>query len=295
MARIFISYKRADKTAVLALKERIETATGESCWIDLDGIESDAQFISVIIRAINEADIFLFMYSQRHAEITDFEKDWTIREINLAEKKEKRIVFVNLDKTPLTDYFELLFGFKQQIDATDNDSFNRLISDIRKWLNINPVTSTKEPSLNTPSTSKLNPRDNEADRAPFAIFHSLFPESEYTYAWLSTNGVTIKQKNPHTSSSPDALHSSSPDDQHSSSPDAKPARANRGIVTLEGCTRRPDGSITCRLYLLTMTQHLSELDARHISYKPCWTGAPALNGITLSRTLEILTSLKNLL
>ena len=279
MARIFISYKRADKTAVLALKERIETATGEPCWIDLDGIESDAQFISVIIRAINEADIFLFMYSQRHAQITDFEKDWTIREINLAEKKEKRIVFVNLDKTPLTDYFELLFGFKQQIDATDSDSFNRLITDIRKWLNINSVTPTKEPSSNTPYTSKLNPRDNEADRTPFAIFHSLFPESEYTYAWLSTNGVTIKQKNPHTSSSPDA----------------KPARANRGIVTLKGCTRRTDGSITCRLYLLTMTQHLSELDARHISYKLCWTGAPAINGITLTRTLEILTDLKNLL
>ena len=279
MARIFISYKRADKTAVLALKERIEAATGESCWIDLDGIESDAQFISVIIQAINEADIFLFMYSQRHAQITDFEKDWTIREINLAEKKGKRIVFVNIDKTPLTDYFELLFGFKQQIDATDKDSFNRLITDIRKWLNINPVKPDKEPTPSTLSSAKLNPRDNEADRAPFAIFHSLFPESEYTYAWLSTNGVTIKQKHP----------------QPSSSPDAKPARANRGIVTLEGCTRRSDGAITCRLYLLTMTQKINELDTRSISYKPCWTGAPAINGLTLTRTLEILTDLKNLL
>ena len=42
MSRIFISYKRVDKDKVFKIKEQIGSALGEKCWIDLDGIESDA-------------------------------------------------------------------------------------------------------------------------------------------------------------------------------------------------------------------------------------------------------------
>ena len=51
--RIFISYKRVDKDRVFELKKEIEQSTGEKCWIDLDGIESDAQFADVIMNAID--------------------------------------------------------------------------------------------------------------------------------------------------------------------------------------------------------------------------------------------------
>ena len=91
--RIFISYKRDDKDVVSKIKDDIENNVGVKCWVDLDGIESDAQFANVIIKAIDEADIFLFMYSKKHAEITDFENDWTVREINYAQTKKKRIIF----------------------------------------------------------------------------------------------------------------------------------------------------------------------------------------------------------
>lgn len=134
MPRIFISYKRADKERVFAIQDKIEAATGEKCWIDLDGIESDAQFANVIIKAIDEAEIFLFMYSMQHAQITDYEKDWTIREIGYAEEEGKRIVFVNIDKTPLTKWFKLMFKYKQQIDATSDESFKYLLADLQKWL-----------------------------------------------------------------------------------------------------------------------------------------------------------------
>lgn len=134
MSRIFISYKRDDKDIVFPLKDRIEAATGEKCWIDLDGIESDAQFANVIIRAIDEADVFLFMYSKQHAKITDYEKDYTIREISYAQDEKKRIVFVNLDHTPLTKWFKFMFSSKQQVDATSEDAFNHLLQDINKWL-----------------------------------------------------------------------------------------------------------------------------------------------------------------
>ena len=59
MARIFISYKRVDKDKVLPLTDRIQKELHEDCWMDVDEIESDAQFVSVILKAIDEAEVFL--------------------------------------------------------------------------------------------------------------------------------------------------------------------------------------------------------------------------------------------
>ena len=140
--KVFISYKRVDKDRVFAIKDFIERGLGGDvdgknyCWIDLEGIESDAQFANVIIRAINRADIFLFMYSATHSEIVDFENDWTVKEINFAHKKKKRIVFVNIDGSALSDWFELIFGTKQLVDGTDEEALQRLCNDMRKWLGL---------------------------------------------------------------------------------------------------------------------------------------------------------------
>lgn len=132
--QIFISYKRDDKDTVLKIKEEIEKYTNLSCWMDLDGIESDAQFANVIIKAINHSEVFLFMYSAKHIEITDFENDWTIKEINFAQKKKKRIVFVNIDRSQLSDWFELMFGTKQHVDALSNNAMAKLYRDLNHWL-----------------------------------------------------------------------------------------------------------------------------------------------------------------
>ena len=142
MARIFISYKRADKDIVFPIKDRIEAAIGEKCWIDLDGIESDAQFVNVIMSAIEESTIFLFLYSKRHSQINDYDSDWTIRELSYAQSLGKRIVFVNIDNTPLSRWFAFMYGLKQQVDATSSDRLNKMIGDIKSWLKISPSTST---------------------------------------------------------------------------------------------------------------------------------------------------------
>ena len=42
--KIFISYKRVDKKKVFKIKDLIEKQISAKTWIDLDGIESDAQF-----------------------------------------------------------------------------------------------------------------------------------------------------------------------------------------------------------------------------------------------------------
>ena len=134
--RIFISYKRVDKERVDALRKDIEQATDELCWIDRDGIESDAQFVSVIMSAIKNCEIFLFMRSKEHNNITNHSTDWTIREVNYALAKRKRIVFISLDNAPLSDWFEFMFPNQQEIDASDATKLERFYADLRSWLKV---------------------------------------------------------------------------------------------------------------------------------------------------------------
>ena len=137
--RIFISYKRVDKERVFAIKDGIEQATGEKCWIDLEGIESDAQFVAKIMTAIDQCDVFLFMRSNAHNKIVDLTRDWTYREVNYALKKEKSIVFINLDNSQSPDWVSFMFPHQQEIDATDPDKLARLNKDLCEWLGIGPT------------------------------------------------------------------------------------------------------------------------------------------------------------
>ena len=159
MARVFISYKRVDKAKVFKLKDKIEAAIGEDCWIDLDGIECDAIFKSVIINAINECEIFLFMYSKAHSTIVDFENDWTVRELSFAKLKKKRIVFINIDGSSLSDLFLFDYANKQQVDATSTEALDRLCTDLQKWLGCSTQSTTKQSnqaeSLTTSDIVKL--------------------------------------------------------------------------------------------------------------------------------------------
>jgi ferredoxin len=134
--RIFISYKRVDKERVFAIKDGIEQATGEKCWIDLDGIESDAQFVAKIMTAIDQCDVFLFMRSNAHNKIVDLKRDWTYREVNYALIKEKIIVFINLDNSQSPDWVSFMFPHQQEIDATDPDKLARLNKDLCEWLQV---------------------------------------------------------------------------------------------------------------------------------------------------------------
>lgn len=130
--RIFISYKRKDFDKVKPLIDEIERATGESCWYDLDGIETSAQFTHVICRAINEAEVVLYMHSKNSSGI-DFEDDWTIKELNYARLKKKRIVLVKLDGTPLSDEFSFIFGLNNFIQIGEKLQREKLFKDLSSW------------------------------------------------------------------------------------------------------------------------------------------------------------------
>ena len=142
--RIFISYKRKNKDQVFSIVNKIETQLGVKCWVDLDGIESSAQFASKICKAIDTADVVLFMHSSVHLDI-DFENDWTIKELNYAHAKKKRVVLVKLDNASLDNIFLMEYGSKNNIDSQDETQFQKLLKDLKAWLII-PEQSSKDTS-----------------------------------------------------------------------------------------------------------------------------------------------------
>lgn len=85
MHKIFISYSRKDYSSVVKLKDEIDLLLGKGvCWMDLTGIESDSQFVEVIINAINKSDIFLFMHSK-----SSEQSDWTRKEVCMPMERVK--------------------------------------------------------------------------------------------------------------------------------------------------------------------------------------------------------------
>lgn len=130
MHKIFISYSRHDKEKVFKIKDEIEGLIGtETCWIDLTGIESDKQFIDVIIDAIDQADIFLFMYSK----FSDG-SEWTRKEVEYAKSENKKKVFVKIDKVPLSKYYRFQFGGHDIIDIFDRDQKRKLMFNLQNWV-----------------------------------------------------------------------------------------------------------------------------------------------------------------
>ena len=111
---------------------------------------------------------------------------------------------------------------------------------------------------------KLDPKNNEEDRQAFEVLHELFPEEEYSYAWVASAGVTIKHKG---------------------------KNSQRAMVLIENCSKQADESIKCNLYLLTFSKQTDVLDEAGIEYETCWSGAPFMKGITMDSAVEIIKTL----
>lgn len=111
---------------------------------------------------------------------------------------------------------------------------------------------------------KLDPKNNEEDRQAFEALHELFPEEEYSYAWVASAGVTIKHKG---------------------------KNSQRAMVLIENCSKQADESIKCNLYLLTFSKQTDVLDEAGIEYEICWSGAPFMKGITMDSAVEIIKTL----
>ena len=151
MRKIFISYSRKDYSSVVKLKDEIDLLLGKGvCWMDLTGIESDSQFVEVIINAINNSDIFLFMHSK-----SSEQSDWTRKEVMYANGKGKRLVFVKIDNTPLSDYFAFQFAGYDIIDLNDKKQKQKLLKDLAGWCGARQNTPPPVPTLNVSIVDRL--------------------------------------------------------------------------------------------------------------------------------------------
>lgn len=147
---VFISYSRKDYEKVRKIKEEIDRTVGVNCWMDLDGIESDKQFVDVIINAINRHETILFMLSKSSMYST-----WALKELRFAEDKKKRIVLVLIDNSKMTDKFSFHYGDKDVIDWNAILERKKLLSNLKTWY---PV------SIQAP-TFDSNHRDNNASKS----------------------------------------------------------------------------------------------------------------------------------
>ena len=140
--RIFISYKRANRKLVDEFILKLSPDIQDDCWVDTSDINYSTDFESKICKAIDMADAFLFMYSKEHTYLDDddFCKDWTIRELNYAEDRKKKIWFISIDNTDLIGRLKFRY-------ATTNLVYNNL-TDVKK-LNIEIINWLWQEKTNT--------------------------------------------------------------------------------------------------------------------------------------------------
>ncbi|SDH26649.1 Sel1 repeat-containing protein [Prevotella communis] len=135
--KIFISYSRKDSGKVEAIKKEIEQATGVECWMDMEGISYDSpDFVDVIVKAIDNARVFLFMLSE-HSQKSRIARG----EITLAQKKNKHISIKNIDKCEMTDNFTVLYSQNNLCDYSEENQKKKLFHEIRKWLGLEDFNS----------------------------------------------------------------------------------------------------------------------------------------------------------
>ena len=154
MSKVFVSYKGTDKDKVFLIVRWLESELGSYFWIDKEGIQSNERFSKVIVNAINKCEVFLFTYSKAHEKIDEIGKDWAAREVLWAEKKEKRIVFIELENCQLPDELLLVFPNQEVVKANDEPAMLKLVKDIRGWLHLTQPDNHQAIDLGLPSGTK---------------------------------------------------------------------------------------------------------------------------------------------
>ena len=199
---IFVSYKRKDMDTVFNIVREVESRLGVKCWIDLDGIESTEQFEHRICKAIDAAEVVLFMYSQHHLNI-NFEDDRTLDELNYARKKKKRVLLVKIDDAELVDVFLLRYSCYDGTDIRVAEQKEKMFRDLRKWLGLDEPAKTPAESSASPEQLFHEAMDifkgEGAKIQGLMAFHKLkqaaesgFPDAMYELAVCYDQGRGIK-------------------------------------------------------------------------------------------------------
>lgn len=179
---VFISYSRKDFAKVREVKNSLDRELGIDCWMDLDGIESGAQFEDVIIDAICRHDTFLFMKSAH-----SMQSEWALDELDYAKHENKRIVFVHLDDSEMIGKFYFRYHKYDQIVWSESIQRVKLIRDLRKW--ISQKTNKKEESEKNTKTL-----EETQGKEPHVLLHPIIG-ADGLYGYVDDSGkMVIKPK-----------------------------------------------------------------------------------------------------
>lgn len=145
---IFISYSRNDYSRVEEIVAHL-VDNGFTVWIDKDGIESGDAFKSVIVSAIEESNLFLFVSSQ-YSNLSE----WTVKEVNTAIYKKKHIIPVKLDNTEYNA--SILFDLVglDYIDMTNPEMKNEMMSRLLRSVSKNFENRCIDSSVNVPDSKQ---------------------------------------------------------------------------------------------------------------------------------------------
>lgn len=145
---IFISYSRKDFQMAKKMKKDIEKNTGAVCWMDMEGIESGAQFEDIIVTAIDKSEMVLFLLSEN-----SMQSKWVKDEIRYAYETEKKVVPANIDGCTPTGWFLFKFGGRDVIDCSNEIQRNKMMENIKLWFPKADNTPTTPKTTPTPPTS----------------------------------------------------------------------------------------------------------------------------------------------
>lgn len=127
---VFISYSRKDKRIVKSFCE-IFTKAGITFWLDEVGIENGESFKTAIVKAIENAAVFLYFSS-----INSNKSPWTAKEVGIAVARNKPIIPIKLDNSPFNKEveFDLVnLDFVECYNAEINQNVSeKLIISIKK-------------------------------------------------------------------------------------------------------------------------------------------------------------------
>lgn len=128
---LFISYSRRNLQQVVAIRDELKDQVGVDSWIDLKGIESGEQFVNVIVKAIDDAKVVLFMMSQ-----ASMASEYTKKEVMYARNVGKKVVPIVLDDSKLSGWFLFEFGVVDYINIQDPLQKKKFYENIKGWLGL---------------------------------------------------------------------------------------------------------------------------------------------------------------
>jgi len=128
---VFISYSSQDKARAEAVCAGLE-GSGLSCWMAPRDVLPGTSYEESIIRAINECQVFVLIYSAVSNQSPHVEN-----EVRIAWTQEKPIIPFILESVPLSDIMNYYIGSKHWLDASSGPldaKIGKLAGDIKQLI-----------------------------------------------------------------------------------------------------------------------------------------------------------------